>query len=113
MNIVIAGSRTFSDYSLLCRTLDEQLWPETRILSGTAAGADQLGERYASEHGMEVLRFPADWKKHGRAAGPIRNEQMLANADGAIFFWDGRSRGTAHAIGVSQRLELPYLIVRF
>ena len=62
------------------------------------AGADALGERYARDRGYALKVFPAEWKKWGRAAGPIRNAQMADYADALIAFWDGESSGTRDMI---------------
>jgi len=71
----------------------------TDVVSVGAAGVDSLGERWARENGIPVKRSPADWKAHGRAAGPIRNRQMVEYADALIALWDGTSRGAANMIG--------------
>ena len=67
----------------------------TIIVSGCARGADTLGIEWAEASGVEVARFPADWNTHGRAAGPIRNQQMLdeGKPDLVVAFPGGR--GTA------------------
>ncbi|GAH13743.1 unnamed protein product, partial [marine sediment metagenome] len=80
-SIVVAGTRTFDDYELLKKKLDALLNKKVKehgieIVSGCAAGADALGERYAEERGYSVKRFPANWGKYGKAAGPIRNKEM-------------------------------------
>ena len=97
--VIIAGGRDFNDYPLLKQKCDSFLGNKSKecqviIVSGTARGADQLGERYAVEKGFPILRFPADWLQYGKAAGPIRNRQMTDNADALIAFWDGQSKGT-------------------
>ena len=55
--IIVAGSRTFNDYTYLKKSLDKLLVNKTSItiISGTARGADQLGERYAQENGYNLL----------------------------------------------------------
>lgn len=64
------------------------------VISGGAKGADTFGETWAKFWGIPVERFPADWDTHGKAAGHIRNQQMLASGvDIAIEFPGGR--GTA------------------
>ena len=70
----------------------------TEIVSGGAAGADKLGERWAREHGVPVKLFPADWKAHSIATRPVRNRQMAEYADALIALWDSTSRGTANMI---------------
>jgi hypothetical protein len=47
-------------------------------MHGAARGADRLAGAAALRLGLEVVEYPADWKRHGRRAGYVRNEQMLA-----------------------------------
>lgn len=61
-------------------------------------GADKLALEWAEERGMEILKYPADWKRYKRAAGPIRNSEMGKVADALIAFWNGNSGGTKHMI---------------
>ncbi len=107
--LIIAGGRDFNDYPLLERTVDQFLKDvrdEITIFCGKASGADSLGERYALARGYAVQYFPALWKKFGRAAGPVRNQEMVDRADALVAFWDGKSRGTAHIIGAARRQQL-------
>lgn len=111
MKICIAGGRDFADYNVLANVVDlilAEMDASPTIVSGCAKGADSLGERYALERGLNVLPFPADWKKHGRAAGPIRNAQMADEADMLVVFWDGASRGTRNMIDQMKRRGKPY-----
>ena len=52
---------------------------------------------------IKVMRFPANWKKYGKKAGPIRNETMAKNAEGLVAIWDGQSRGTTSMINLATR----------
>lgn len=66
------------------------------IQGGCPTGADSLAREVAEEYGTHMETFPADWKKHGRAAGPIRN-QAMADAGASLclaFPSAGRSTGT-------------------
>lgn len=106
--IVVAGCRTYENYEEAKAFLDEFLTEYKEkttliFLSGGCKGADTLGERYALEMGYEIQRYPALWKKYGRAAGPIRNEEMAKNCDIAICFWDGKSKGTASMISLAKK----------
>jgi len=116
MEIIIAGSRSFTDYSFLKRKLTHLFSRynphDIIIVSGTARGADQLGERYAAEHGMRVTRFPADWDRYGKSAGYKRNAAMAQFADGLVAFWDGRSRGTGHMIDLAREHGLRVRVVK-
>lgn len=109
--VIIAGSRDFQDYDLLREKCDNILSSKRVdhrivIVSGTARGADRLGERYAGERGYYIRRFPADWNNDGKAAGPMRNARMAANADALIAFWDGRSSGTRNMIDTAKNRGL-------
>ena len=83
----------------------------TLVVSGGARGADKMGEDWAKEHGIDTLIFPADWDKHGKAAGYIRNEDIIKNCDQAIAFWDNISRGTKHSIFLCEKYNKPCKII--
>ena len=119
--IIIAGSRDFNDYAIAKRELDsffntllidatEKI--DIEIISGTARGADTLGEKYAKENNIKLTRMPADWNMYGKAAGMIRNNQMASYASEngyvgyLVVFWDGISRGTKGMIDIAKRKEL-------
>ena len=112
--LVVAGSRDFNDYTLLSAELDKLLAGKTNItiVSGTARGADRLGERYAAEHNLRIERFPAEWEKYHKGAGPIRNMKMVQSADAVIVFWDNESSGTKNIIECARKEDIPYRIVR-
>lgn len=110
MRILVCGGRDFSDYDLLGKTLlglfppatdDMSTWmvpSDTVIIHGDADGADQLADQWAVVHWVQIERYPADWERHGRAAGPIRNKQMLdeGKPDLVVAFPGGR--GTANMV---------------
>ena len=89
MRILVCGGRDFEDRNLLYRTLDE-ITPRTEpdeygndmpknvtIISGMARGADTIAVDWAVINWCGIDEYPADWRKHGRKAGPIRNQQMI------------------------------------
>ena len=113
--VIIAGSRGFNDYELLCRKCDiffSRKKP-TEILCGEARGADLLGKKYALERGVRVLYFPANWDRDGKSAGYLRNREMAENADALVAFWDGTSKGTAHMINLAKEKKLMVRVVRY
>ena len=65
------------------------------------------------EHGLACDIHPADWDKHGKAAGPIRNAEMAEVADALIAFWDGQSRETKSMIDLARKKGLQVAIVRY
>ncbi len=104
MKVIIAGSRSITDYDFVCRVIEESCFKITEVISGTARGVDQLGERWAKENGIPVAKFPADWDKNGKAAGYIRNTDMGSYGDGLIAVWDGKSKGTGHMVDIMGKL---------
>lgn len=107
MKVIIAGSRTASFHQTAIAVHMSGIYSEiTEIVCGMSHGADLHGKRYAEMHGFPVKEFPADWQKHGKAAGPIRNRQMAEYADALIAVWDRQSRGTASMIQEAKKRGL-------
>jgi hypothetical protein len=101
MKLIIAGSRTITDYRVLLHGLDvmetQRLGIITEIVSGGAKGGDRLGEKWALDSEIPIKRFLPDWSK-GKSAGMIRNCAMVEYVmpDGALLcLWDGVSKGAA------------------
>lgn len=113
--VIVAGGRDFANYDLLRDTLDKLLAnkADVEIVSGKAKGADSLGERYAAERGYPVKAFPADWNRHGKAAGPKRNAEMSAYTDALVAFWDGASAGTKSMVDLAKQRGLPVRVIRY
>lgn len=109
MRVIVCGGRDFQDKDFCFRKLDEIISPlkNIEIVSGNAKGADAFGEEYALKKGLKLSIFKADWKKYGRAAGPIRNREMyhyaLEDHPMIIAFWDGVSKGTKNMIDVAPK----------
>lgn len=76
------------------------------LITGNAKGADQQAELWAEKNGVRNEIYPANWKLHGKAAGPIRNRQMLEEGkpDWVIAFPGGN--GTAHMCLIAQRAKV-------
>ena len=117
--VVIAGGRSFSDYKLLVSKMDSLLKTkiaegyEITIISGTANGADKLGERYAESREFQLIQMPAQWDTYGKSAGYRRNLEMADIADGIVVFWDGKSKGTKHMHDIGIRMSLPTKVVNY
>lgn len=129
LRIIVAGSRDFNDFKLLWKSVEkiqrdivaEKFRDLSRvcIVSGTARGADQLGELYAERTGLHTYRFPADWDGLGKRAGYVRNAEMakFAVKDGnygvLVAFWDGKSKGTKHMIDLANQYKLEVHVVNY
>jgi hypothetical protein len=113
MRIIIAGSRDVTEKEVR-EALRVCTWIGfvSAVVSGTARGADTFGERWAEDNNISITRFPADWNKYGRRAGPIRNEEMANNAEGLVAVWDGKSRGTRSMIELALKYGLRVMIFR-
>jgi hypothetical protein len=113
--VIIAGSRTLTDYDLVTEVMDEVLkgYPNVVIISGGAKGADKIGEYYAELRGYSCIKCLPDWDKYGKAAGIIRNEKMARWADGCVVFWDGESKGAAHMIRIAKERGVWLKVVNF
>jgi hypothetical protein len=112
MRTIIAGSRSITDYDTVALAVELSGFDVTEVVSGTARGVDELGERWARQKGVPCRRFPADWERYGRSAGYWRNEEMARNADALVAVWDGVSRGTGHMIDIARREGLKVFIGR-
>jgi len=105
IKLAVIGSRDFNDYNLIKEVLDFFIsnYEKVTIVSGGARGADKLSERYAKENELDTDIYPADWEKHGKGAGYIRNQTIWDNSDIGIAFWDGKSKGTEHSFKISKK----------
>ena len=119
-HIIVCGGRHFENYALLCKTLAENFGNDIEeIVSGHCQGADTLGEKWAKEHDVPCKIFPAEWKRYGKKAGPMRNKQMVDYIDGfskkaVVAFTSPNSVGTRNTIALAKRkgisvIETPYI----
>lgn len=112
MKVIIAGSRSFNDYSLLYNVcyFELSIYNNIEIVSGGARGADSLGEKFAHDNNYKLKVFPAKWDKYGKRAGYLRNREMAQYADVLIAFWDGESKGTKHMIDLAHKHDLKVIV---
>lgn len=76
------------------------------LVHGGASGADQLAADVARQAGWRIEEHPADWGTHGRAAGPIRNQNMAAAGGDLLIAFPG-GRGTANMIRCAEAAGIP------
>src|SRR6476661_8492494 len=89
MKLIIAGGRDYDVTQQDIQALDT-IPDVTEVVSGGAGGADACGEDWAAMRGIPCKSFRADWLKHGKAAGPIRNRKMAEYADAVVLFPGGK-----------------------
>lgn len=113
MRVLCCGDRRWVDYELIKRQL-VKLPKDTVIIHGDCRGADRIAGFVAEQLQLEVVKFPANWSKFGRAAGPIRNQQMLEEGkpDVVYAFHDRLmlSKGTADMIRKAEKAGVPHTV---
>jgi len=114
--VIIAGSREFDNYDMLKEKCDKILsrkvneGEEIVIVSGTARGADTLGEKYAEERGYKIERYPANWDKYGKRAGYLRNKKMAEVSNACIVFLSSKAENKGSKMMISIATEEKLLI---
>lgn len=78
MRILVCGGRDYNDWKVIETALEH--FKPTELVHGGCRGVDTIAGNWAKRKGIPVQEFKADWDKFGRAAGPIRNQQMLDEA---------------------------------
>ena len=113
MRVAIIGSRTFNDYEYLkgiMGIINESV-AISCVVFGGANGADSLGEQWANENKIKTDIYLAEWNLYGKSAGFRRNIKIVDNADYLIAFWDGKSKGTKHTIGLATEKKLEVIVI--
>lgn len=118
LKIVIAGSRDLTDFETVKHwiVIGYRMLPGymTELVSGTADGVDKIGEQWAGgDDEVTITRFPADWKKYGKSAGPRRNRQMAKYADAAVVLINNRSNGSMNMFNEMYTLGKPCVAILF
>jgi len=99
MKVLISGSRKCETPSVVIERLEKLPKNDLLIIHGSARGVDSIAQTWCVEKSINVTTYPADWNKYGRAAGPIRNREMLKeNPDLVIAFPCPNSKGTRDMI---------------
>lgn len=115
MRVLVCGDRNWVDKAAVRREL-EKFPKDTVVIEGEARGADTLGREVAEEMGFEVEAYPADWEQYGRAAGPIRNKEMLAQGkpDMVLAFHRciSESKGTAHMMKIANKAGVVVVLIK-
>jgi len=121
MRVVVFGGRDFCDEHWLKQELCDLVWQRNRFASvpkqittlihGGAPGVDQMAGMFGIGCGLKVLEFRADWAKYGKAAGPIRNKQMIDEGKPELGVAFPGGKGTANMIKQLKAAGIPVIIV--
>ena len=101
----MCGSRNWRDYDSVKRHL-ARLAPDEIVHGCCAIGADRMADDWARDHKVRVIPCPADWDTHGKAAGPLRNKQMLTYKPELVIAF-GRGRGTDGMVRLAEAGGIP------
>lgn len=109
--IVICGSREGFDQVQVDLEM-ASLPDDAMVITGGARGVDRLAHSAAERFGFQTEVIHAEWERHGKKAGYLRNVEMLnREPDRVIAFWDGKSKGTLHTITEARRRSIPVQII--
>lgn len=117
MKVIVSGDRHWSDAKFIYYVLDliEEAYGTLEIVEGCAQGADYYAERWAIMRGRTVYHHPANWSQYGRAAGPIRNSEMLKeeNPEFVIAFHSNimNSKGTRDMVTRARKNDVATVVL--
>lgn len=113
MKVLICGGRDYIDEFKLGATMDTltRYQKITLVIEGEARGADTLGRVWGESRGIPVDKYPAQWDKYGRKAGPIRNVQMLEEGKPDLVVAFGGGTGTNHMVSIAKAKGIKVLEV--
>lgn len=108
MRTIIAGGRDYQFTEADRKFLDSIKNTITEVVNGKASGADSCAVVWAHENRIPVTFFPAVWRKYGKAAGPIRNEQMAiyASEGQCILFPGGTGTQSMYNMALKYNLKI-------
>lgn len=115
MTVLVCGDRNWSAWSAIWTVL-RGLGPLTTIVHGDARGADKMCAFVARQLGYQVHAHPAKWDVYGKAAGPLRNQEMVdchRDIELVLAFHDDlrHSKGTADMVRVARMAGIPVNVV--
>lgn len=107
--LLVCGDREWASYKAVYREIKARM-PDV-VIEGEARGADLMAREAAEQLGIPVLRFPAEWERYGKAAGPVRNRQMIVEGEPTeviAFHADiMNSRGTRDMVVQARKAGIP------
>lgn len=119
MRVLVTGSRDWDDVTVIEKAMDAFVdvisaglggYGEVTLVSGACpTGTDRVAENLATHiFGWSVERHPADWNRHGKRAGFIRNAEMVElGADICFAFIKNNSRGASHTASLAEAAGIP------
>ncbi len=115
MRVLVCGGRDFNDDEKVFSILNnyDRDHDFTLVIHGAAKGADSAAGRWAqANRGCGEMRFPANWKKHGKAAGPIRNQRMIDEGQPDLVIAFPGGKGTRNMINAAKSAGIDVIEVK-
>ena len=124
--ILITGAREWDEVSKISDTLSafsSNDNAKTLIIHGGCSGVDMLADGVAKKLNFSISTFPANWSKYGRAAGPVRNAQMVEevlkykknkNIDTVVIAFHGcldKSKGTKNCVKLALKKGIDVILI--
>src|SRR4051812_30438242 len=115
MRVLVTGDRNWDNEHIIFEALADIAWdPDLEdavvVIHGAARGADTQAGSAAKRLKLTVEEFPAQWKEYGKAAGPIRNREMLnSGVDLVLAFHSdlASSKGTKDMVFIANKEGVP------
>lgn len=108
IKLAIVGGRDYDDYAKFCQIVDDHIkdiGQPNHIVSGGAKGIDTFAETYAKEHNIPIIIFKPDWNLHGKAAGIIRNTDIISESTHVLALPTKSSKGTYDSIKKAKNMN--------
>lgn len=119
MNIAIIGGRDFDDYNKVKNVVLNYLEDaqtdikSITVISGGAKGADTLAAKFAHEFHLKINEIIPEWSKYQKAAGRMRNHDIIQESDVIFAFWNGQSKGTKHSISLAKKYKKTCIVTLY
>lgn len=116
MKVLVCGDRNWKHKGVIRREMYRTLTSDLHnfVIHGDATGADWMACQIANEMKIPCMVYEAHWKRHGRAAGPIRNREMLNEKPDLVLAFHNnieRSRGTKDCVTEARRRGIPVRVI--
>lgn len=110
--VIVCGDRNWTAAGIIDRELEALALeiPKLTIVEGCARGADTMAESWAYWYEVPIIHHPADWDRYGKAAGSIRNREMLNEGPVLVVAFHknlNKSRGTRHMVEIARAAGVP------
>lgn len=112
--VLVCGGRDYYNWLEMNQTLDAidtEDAPISLLINGAARGADKMSTNWALSNGTDCREYPANWNKHGKRAGSIRNQQMLDEGQPDLVVAFPGGSGTADMVRRASQAHITILQV--